>query len=386
VNYFFSRRAFILIATLTSILTIKSFGQDSSISYGKNNIKEKSKLHPTILPSAGYSMHTNWAAAVNVSLGLYTSKKADSTDKISVLSSSITYTLNKQLLFPIQANIWSHGNKYNFNTDIRYLYYPSQNFDLGMSSKPDSRYTLIYHYIKFHQTISKKINTYLFGGTGLYYDNYWKVNIKNSPTSGLTSIEKYGFSDHEKAVGVVAKLMYDSRLNQLNPKNGAFFNVVYRTNFTFLGSDNNWQSIMIDARKYLPFPKNSKNTLAFWNYNTFTISGKPPFLFLPSTGWDDYYNVGRGYIQGRFRGRNLMYFETEYRFNITKNRFIGGVVFANVHSITNSIQLPIYGFAPGYGTGIRIRVNKHNDTNICIDYGFGNNGSKGVIVNLGEVF
>jgi hypothetical protein len=107
---------------------------------------------------------------------------------------------------------------------------------------------------------------------------------------------------------------------------------------------------------------------------------------LPSTGWDDYYNVGRGYIQGRFRGRNLMYFETEYRFNITRNRFIGGVVFANVHSITNSIQLPVYGFAPGYGTGIRIRVNKHNDTNICIDYGFGNNGSKGVIVNLGEVF
>jgi hypothetical protein len=31
-------------------------------------------------------------------------------------------------------------------------------------------------------------------------------------------------------------------------------------------------------------------------------------------------------------------------------------------------------------------MNKHDDTNVAIDYGFGLQGSQGVFVNLGEVF
>ena len=44
---------------------------------------------------------------------------------------------------------------------------------------------------------------------------------------------------------------------------------------------------------------------------------------LPSTGWDDQSNLGRGYIQGRFRARELVYAEAEYRFGILRNDFIG---------------------------------------------------------------
>jgi hypothetical protein len=41
---------------------------------------------------------------------------------------------------------------------------------------------------------------------------------------------------------------------------------------------------------------------------------------------------------------------------------------------------------PGYGVGVRIRLNKFSRANLCIDYGWGTGGSKGVAVNLGEVF
>ncbi|MFX8681218.1 hypothetical protein ABTM69_21425, partial [Acinetobacter baumannii] len=71
---------------------------------------------------------------------------------------------------------------------------------------------------------------------------------------------------------------------------------------------------MIDARKYITFPRRSKNTLALWSYNWLTVDGTPPYLLLPSTGWDDQYNTGRGYIQSRFRGKQMVYFETEYRY------------------------------------------------------------------------
>jgi hypothetical protein len=41
---------------------------------------------------------------------------------------------------------------------------------------------------------------------------------------------------------------------------------------------------------------------------------------------------------------------------------------------------------PGYGPGLRIKLNKVSKTNIAIDYGFGRQGSRGLFINVGEVF
>ncbi|HEY4876948.1 MAG TPA: hypothetical protein VIH86_15320, partial [Puia sp.] len=107
---------------------------------------------------------------------------------------------------------------------------------------------------------------------------------------------------------------------------------------------------------------------------------------LPSTGWDDFFNTARGYIQGRYRGRDMLYLETEYRFQLTNNGLLGGVIFANAQSFSKELSQQFQIIAPGFGTGIRIRLNKFSGANLCIDYGWGLNGSQGVAVNLGEVF
>ena len=117
-----------------------------------------------------------------------------------------------------------------------------------------------------------------------------------------------------------------------------------------------------------------------------TLNGSPPYLILPSTGWDDQYNTGRGYIQGRFRGKNMYYFETEYRFRISRNGLLSGVLFGNLQNFSGELSSEYAHLLPGYGTGFRIKLNKHSGANLCIDYGFGQNGSRGVFVNLGEVF
>ena len=107
---------------------------------------------------------------------------------------------------------------------------------------------------------------------------------------------------------------------------------------------------------------------------------------LPSNGWDDAYNSGRGYIQGRFRDRNMVYLESEYRFNISRNGLIGAVVFANLQNYSASMFKEYQGWIPGGGMGLRIKINKQSGTNVCIDYGFGRDGSRGFAVNLGELF
>ena len=82
----------------------------------------------------------------------------------------------------------------------------------------------------------------------------------------------------------------------------------------------------------------------------------------------------------------MVYAESEYRFGITENGFIGGVVFANMQSVSERQDKPLQSILPGYGAGIRIKISKHSNTNIAIDYGIGSGGSKGIFMNLGEVF
>ena len=117
----------------------------------------------------------------------------------------------------------------------------------------------------------------------------------------------------------------------------------------------------------------------------FTLGGNPPFLDLPSTGWDTYSNTGRGFIQGRFRGKSLVYGEAEYRFGLSRNELLGGVVFANAESVTELkvvrgvVENGRFGkVVPAVGAGLRL--------NLAVDYGFGLDGSRGLVLNLGEVF
>jgi outer membrane protein assembly factor BamA len=208
------------------------------------------------------------------------------------------------------------------------------------------------------------------------------------PPAGVrTSFQRYENKVKETAVGIAYKLLYDSRLNQINATNGFYAVITYRPNYTFLGSDNNWKSLLIEYKKYIKLGNHGKNILALWSYNWFTIGNqKPPYLLLPSTGWDDLYNTARGYIQSRFRARNMMYAEAEYRFKITPNGLLGGVIFANAQSFSRIVSNQLAVIAPAAGFGIRIKLNKYSNTNLCIDYGFGSNGSQGLFLNLGEVF
>ncbi|MBU6121542.1 hypothetical protein [Hymenobacter siberiensis] len=144
--------------------------------------------------------------------------------------------------------------------------------------------------------------------------------------------------------------------------------------------------LLIDARTYLHPSPRSANILALWRYNAVTIAGNPPFPDLPSTGWDTYSNTDRGFIQSRFRGDDLLYGEVEYRYGITRNRLLGGVVFANAQTVTEQQSRRFEKVVPAAGAGLRLRLNKVSNTTLAIDYAFGADGSHGLSLNLGGVF
>ena len=342
------------------------------------------KYNYSLVPAAGYTLQTGFAGIVSANLGYYNYEENDA--KLSNIASSITYSEYNQVILPLNANIWFNKGNYNFVSDNRYISYPSSIYGLGGRTDPNKARTINFSGLKLHNKLVKSFSTNWLAGLGLYYDQFWDISVLDPTTKRISTLIQKELGKSETAVGPIADILYDSRTNQINPDKGTFFTLLYRYNATQLGSDNDWQSLIIDTRKYFKFPENSQNILAFWNLEWLTLSGKIPYLIMPSTGWDDQYNSGRGYIQSRFRGRNMSYLESEYRFQISRNGLFGGVVFANVQSYSGDLSSTYATLLPGYGAGLRFKINKHSRTNICLDYGIGKNGSGGFYVNLGEVF
>ena len=351
-----------------------------------NEGSSKEKVNFTILPAAGYTLQTGGAALLSANATFHTTP--DTTDNLSTVTSSLTYTQYQQIILPVQTYIWTNKNRYNIVTDWRFMKYPSFTYGLGGHTTEADQYRIDYSTVHLYQTAFRNIGKGLYAGIGYNFDYYWNIKEVDPPVNERTDYAIYenGVKSKVVASGITLNMLYDSRKNPINPNRGSFARVTYRPNFTFLGSDANWQSMIFDLRHYFQFPGSSKNVLAFWNYDWFTAGGNPPYLMLPSTGWDPNSNLGRGYIQGRFRGRNLLYLEGEYRFRITNNGLIGGVVFANAQSVSEQNTNRFEVIAPGWGGGVRIKINKFSNTNVAVDYSFGLGGSKGFFVNLGEVF
>jgi hypothetical protein len=347
-------------------------------------VRRPGKLYLSALPAFGYTLITGFAGTIAANVAFYTSD--DEKANVSSVLTEPAYTQFHQVLLPVQANIWTPGNKFNIQTDWGYKKFPQNTYGLGSHTSLADGYRIDYSHIRAYQTIFKTIRPDMFIGVGYYLDHYWNILQVDPPDPTATDFYKYGLTPTSTSSGLTLNFLYDLRRNLINPIQGYFINIIYRNNLKWLGSDAHWQSILLDLRKYIHLPGHSKNILAFWSYSVINLQGSPPYLAMPYTGSDTYINSGRGYVQGRFRGKNMAYFEAEYRFGLFKNGLVGGVVFANAESFAEPTNGKFETIWPACGAGLRFKLNKFSNTNVCLDYGFGLGGSHGIFVNLGEVF
>jgi hypothetical protein len=291
---------------------------------------------------------------------------------------------------PISSNIWLRDNSYNIVGDTRLLVYPQYTWGLGGGQPSGNKFLVDYKYVRFYQSALKRITSYFFAGIGYYLDYYIDIESDDGTNKNLRQFTGYQFgttpNKNSFASGPALNLLYDSRNNSINPMPGWYGNAIYRYNAKTFGSNDHWQSLYVDVRKYLSLATTSrKNMLAFWGYYWTSLSSGTPYLNLPSIGNEPNQRSGRGIEQNRYRGLSLIYFETEYRCDLTRNGLFGTVVFANVNSASQPNSRSFRYFNPAAGAGLRIKFNKKSDTNVGIDYGFSRDYSS-IRINLGETF
>jgi len=362
----------------------------------------KSKTKLIAFPTIGYQPANGFTFGF---IGQYSFKQKDE-NKISLISGGASYSTQKQILTYLKNNMYLNDDRYFFSGDFRYYVFSQSNYGLGTDIVPwgtefsDFDYNSIeqpmnYNYFKFHETISYNIYPSFFVGTGIHIDSYTKINDKNLDitnqkyTYHYNYSKKYGYSDLNYTVnGFSANLIYDTRDNLINTNKGLYLNLNYRFNPKLFRNQQRSSTLLLETRYFIPISKvNKQHVIGFWAYGQFLISGKLPYLNQPAIGWDQNSRSGKGYTQGLFRGTNLMFFESEYRFPITKNQMISGTVFANAttaSSVDKNLRL-FESIQPAVGVGLRILLDKNTLTNFVVNFGLGRD-SQTFYFNDGEGF
>jgi hypothetical protein len=340
------------------------------------------KLNFSVVPNVGYSLTTGYLADISGNVGFYTSTD-HAHQNLSDLDEDLDYDSNNQKVALIRGEIWGADNNYKLVTDVRWEQFPEETYGLGTLSTNSDANHIDFKYQRTYLTLYRKIIPDYYIGIGYKLDYHYGISEDGTLNHTASGFKQYGEPTHSTSSGLDFNFLFDNRQNPINPQNGGYFDIAFRQNLTVLGSNTGWTSIKLDARRYLRISDNS--ILAFWSI-IWLSQGNVPYLDLPGTAQDMFNNSGRGYIQGRFTGKNMLYLESEYRYGITKNGLLGGVVFANAESLSEYQTNSFKAIAPAVGAGLRVKFNKHSNTNVCIDYGYGFRGSQGFFLNLGEVF
>lgn len=368
---------------------------------------ELRKLYLPLLPIIGYAP----ANGFTLGAGIAGSILLDSSEHTHISSAlaNLVFTSKRQINLNLRHNIYLSHDTWIFQGDWRLLFFTQPTYGLGIHDLPAAfslnglsltdetgAQPMKFNYVRLYETVLRKINRRLYGGAGISVDFHYKIedqrlNLSSVPPFYTSHFLYSSFmdypSDKYSVIGLTGKLLYDSRDNAINPYKGSYLYLGFRLNREFLGSTKNSSQLLLEARRYQNLGSGN-NLLAFWFMGDFLISGSIPYLALPSIGWDTYNRSGRGYLQGRFRGENLVYAELEFRYRINRSGLLGGVVFVNTISTDNEIagQKLLDRFAFGYGAGLRVKMNKETRTNICIDLGLGQNGSGGIYFGIQEAF
>jgi hypothetical protein len=340
---------------------------------------------------------------------------------ISNVQAMVLYTTKNQFITQVSSTIMTDHNTWEFQGDWRFMIFNQDTFGLGSGHTPVSQGFTIngigntapvegaqhmdMNLLRFRQNALRKVWDALYVGPGLSFDRYYgivdqRLDLSASPpvvTShyAYSTLEGFGTKAYNTS-GLSLNLLYDTRDSTINAYRGVYASLSYQWNPTWFGSSQNSSFISAELRTYIGLsPSVPRNVLAFWVIAQGQVTGALPYLALPSIGWDAKNRTGRGWVQGRFRGTSEVYAEAEWRFRITDNGLLGGVVFANVSTFTRPpVSVPGYSEAGeslfehprvAGGVGLRIMQNRQSRTNITLDLAVADK-SVGFYFGAGEAF
>lgn len=380
-------------AETDTVATVDLAGILRKIFKKKEDSAQLTKPHSVaLLPTFGYNPSLGFQLGGKVSAEKQFGNPADT--KSSLIGLIAVYTTKEILNLQAIHNIFTSGNKMNWQGNQQFSLYQVTDYGIGPGKGyPDSADVIKFTYLRFYERAYVKVAEYFFVGGGLNINVRRSIDDKNESPTYTTANETYseanGFDPlANSANGIQAAFQYNTRENPIQSYGGIYADMSLQLNQKWLGSSTSAFQFIYDFRKYIGVSKSNPATvLAFWSMGSFKLAGTLPYLGLPYTGEDAYNRSGRGYTISRFKGPSYFYAESEFRFPILRNKLISGVCFVNTSTTSNSDNKEMFGtWGTAAGAGLRVLFQKESRTQICFDYAVGQYGSRGLFIGLNAAF
>ncbi len=298
-----------------------------------------------------------------------------SAPRASSITGDVIYTEKRQIIVELSGDQYFRRGRYRLLSDILYQKYPDKFFGIGNATTSDQEedFTPRTFLLKgtFYTNIVSQVNVgpiIRYESTSMSEVDPTKL-ISTGTITGSTGVVSSG-------LGFVAN--WDSRDNTFAAYSGSFYQVTalfYQKSF---GSDYSYSDVQIDLRNFFEVAPN--HIVAVQAAGEF-MGGAVPFQNLARFGGK---NLLRGYFDGRYRDKQGVAVQAEYRLPVWW-RF-GLVGFAGVAQVADRIShLGTGRFWFAAGAGIRFAWNPGERVNIRLDYGMGNN-SDGMYITVTEAF
>lgn len=374
-------RSFLLLFLFINLINEPAFSQNFVKKYFNNIFNDTSDIsQPQFLvyPTLAYAPETSWEIGFS-SLYVYYAKK-DTSNRLSEINGFTFITLENQFGIWVDHAIYSDQNKWFFLGRIRLQSFPLKYHGIGMDTPKEYLALVDANQIMIKERVLREIRKNLYGGLEVDFQKLSRVDFK--PSDEAPDFEMPLGSEGSTNFGLGLGLVYDDRHNVLNVRKGNFAELAFLRYLPGLSSFD-FNTLILDTRIFRPVGK--QNVLA-WQFLGQFNSGDVPFNQLALMGGD---SMMRGYYLGRFRDKNQLATQLEFRMlplPLGFSKRIGASAFAGTATVFPEFsKAAIHKVVWSAGGGLRFLLFPKKDIYTRFDVAFTQEGT-GFYLFIGEAF
>ncbi len=269
-------------------------------------------------------------------------------------------TQNKQSIAQVDYELYLAGGDFLVDGMAKFWLFPDRFYGIGNRNAEADRENYSSRNWRLQMNMQRRWGENFFAGLRMEFFSLRVVEIEDGGL--LASCDIPGSQGGRlSALGLFGK--WDSRDNTFSTASGTYCALFFNFFTPALASDFTFTQIILDARKY--FPLGTAQVLAVQGIFK-SVQGDSPFQTLPMFGG---LNLMRGFYEGRYRDRNMLALQAEYRRPLW-GRF-GLCGFAGAAQVQDKAsRLALNEFHVAGGIGLRYKFNRRENLNIRLDAGF----------------
>jgi hypothetical protein len=295
----------------------------------------------------------------------------------SMVSAVFIYTTKKQIIAAIGTELYPGGGSYRIRGEAAAIKFPTKYWGIGNDSPESAEEDFTPRTFALSAEAQRRFAPGWYAGFTFQIAHRALLEVEEG---GLIDTGAAPGAEDGRIIGLGALLTRDTRSSTVFPTSGSYHQLQASLYDGLFGSRYDFGTITLDLRKY--FTALPSHVVALRALGV-AFPGSPPFDYMPQLGGDV---LLRGYFAGRYRDRDLLAFQAEYRAPVVWK--IGVVGFAAAGHVAHNLSgFRISDFHPSLGLGLRFKLAEDEGLNLRADYGWGFDVSEGgFYLSLGEAF